>query len=291
MINLTEKLKWIAEPLVTLGDVSISTYNIIFAIIALLALYWFTRLVRLVFERIAIETDENNRHALYVIQRFIHYTIVVVGIVVALSALGVDMSKLAMIATALSVGIGMGMQSIFNNFFSGFIILFERSLKVGDYIELDQGLDGIVIEIRVRSTLIRTSDNLDVVVPNSEFVTGRVTNWTHNDPTRRLCVPFSVAYQSDIDKVKNIVMEAARHIPTTLLHQDDRRMDVWMERFGDNRLDFILAVWVDPRLNTRPGALTANYLEAIEAAFRKNGIETPLPKREIYIRTDQLSSV
>jgi small-conductance mechanosensitive channel len=287
MINLTEKLKWISEPLVTFGDSSISTYNIIFAVIALSALYWFTRLVRVVFERIATETDENNHHALYVIQRFIHYAIVVVGIVVALSALGVDMSKLAMIATALSVGIGMGMQSIFNNFFSGFIILFEKSLKVGDYIELDQGLGGVVIEIRVRSTLIRTGDNLDVVVPNSEFVTGRVTNWTHNDPTRRLRIPFSVAYHSDVDKVKKVVLDAARGVHTTL-KDTDRQMDVWLERFGDNSLDFILAVWVDPRLNTRPGALTANYLEALESAFRKNGIEIPFPQREIHIRTGDL---
>lgn len=286
MINLTEKLKWIADPLVTFGDVSISTYNIIFAVIVLSALYWFTRLVRVVFDRLAEETDENNHHALYVIQRFIHYAIVVVGIIVALSALGVDMSKLAMIATALSVGIGMGMQTIFNNFFSGFIILLERSLKVGDYIELDQGLSGTVIEIRVRSTLVRTSDNLDVVVPNSEFVTGRVSNWTHNDPTRRLRIPFSVAYHSDVAKVKNVVLEAARRVPTTL-SRDDRRMDVWMERFGDNSLDFILAVWVDPRLNTRPGALMANYLEEIEAAFRQHGIEIPFPQREIHIRAGQ----
>lgn len=286
MINLSEQLKWVSEPLVTFGDTSISAYNIIFAVIALSALYWFTRLVRVVFERIAAETDENNHHALYVIQRFIHYAIVVVGLVVTLSALGVDMSKLAMIATALSVGIGMGMQSIFNNFFSGFIILFEKSLKVGDSIELQQGLSGTVVEIRVRSTLIRTGDNLDVVVPNSEFVTGRVSNWTHNDPTRRLRIPFSVSHQNDVEKVKAVVMEVAARVPTTL-NRDDMKIDVWMERFADSSMDFVLAVWVDPRLNTRPGAMTANYLEAIEAAFRQRGIKSPSSTREIFVNSDK----
>lgn len=287
MINLSEKLQWVSTPLVTFGDTSISTYNIIFASIIFSALFWFTRLVRIVFERIAAETDHDNHHALYVIQRFVHYAVVALGIVVALSALGVDMSKLAMIATALSVGIGMGMQSIFNNFFSGFIILFERSLKVGDYIELEHGVGGTVIEIRVRSTLIRTTDNLDMVVPNSEFVAGRITNWTHSDPTRRLRIPFGVAYGTDVEKVKKVVRESALSVPTTLVG-DTTSMDVWLEKFGDNSLDFILAVWVDPRLNTRPGALMANYLEAIEAAFREQGIEIPFPQRVIHIHKDQL---
>jgi len=288
MINLSEKLKWIAEPLVTFGDVSISTYNIIFAFIVLSALYWLTRLVRVVFGRIAAETDENNRHALYVIQRFIHYAIVVVGIVVALSALGMDMSKLALIATALSVGIGMGMQSIFNNFFSGFIILFEKSLKVGDFIELEKGLGGTVIEIRVRSTLIRTTDNLDVVVPNSEFVTGRVTNWTHNDSTRRLRVPFGVAYGTDVALVKRVALEVAASVVTTI-SSEKQKPDVWLEGFGDSSLNFVLAVWIDPRLNTRPGALMANYFEALEAAFRQYGIEIPFPQRDLHIRTGNIS--
>jgi len=289
MTNLFEKLKWISEPLVTFGNVSISTYNIIFAIIVLSALYWFTRLVRVVFDRIAAETDENNHHALYVIQRFVHYAIIVVGCIVALSALGVDMSKLAMIATALSVGVGMGMQSIFNNFFSGFIILFERSLKVGDYIELEQGLGGTVIEIRVRSTLIRNNDNLDIVVPNSEFVTGRVTNWTHNDPTRRLRIPFGVAYGTDVERVKRIALEAALKVPTTL-QDEERKADVWLEGFGDSSLNFILAIWVDPRRNNRPGALMANYFEALESTFRQNAIEIPFPQRDLHLRTGNFSS-
>ncbi len=286
-MSFGEIMKWAAEPLLTLGDISVSVYNVFFALVVVSIIYWLTRLVRIVFERIESEMDEGNHHALYVIRRFIHYAIIFVGIVVTLSALGIDMSKLAMIATALSVGVGMGMQTIFNNFFSGFIILFEKSLKVGDYIELQQGLGGTVVEIRVRSTLIRTSDNLDVVVPNAEFVSGRVTNWTHNDPTRRLRIPFSVAYGTDITMLKKVVMAAASAIPTTLTNPD-KKSDVWLEKFGDNSLEFILAVWVDPRLNTRPGALVANYLEALEATFRQHHIQVPFPQREIHVRSGSL---
>ena len=170
--------------------------------------------------------------------RLFHYAILTIGIVVALSSIGLDFTKLTLFVSALGVGLGFGLQAIFSNFVAGLIVLFEKSLKVGDFVELESGVTGEVREINIRSTLITTNDNIDILVPNSEFVGGRVTNWTLREVFRRLRVPFGVAYGTDKDLVKKAALEAAAAVPFTLMNSPNRQPQVWLVAFGDSSLNF-----------------------------------------------------
>jgi len=244
----------------------------------------FSSFLRRMLAKIAERNDGENS-AFYTVGRLAHYLILLIGIVIALSSIGLDFSNLALVAGALSVGIGFGLQSIVNNFVSGLILLFERSLKTGDFIELDSGVRGVVMEINVRSTLINTNDNVDIIVPNSELVSAKVTNWTLRDATRRMRIPFGVAYGTDKDKVKKAVLEAADRVPETLRSTKIYDPQVWLVSFGDSSLDFELIVWVSQAAVKRPSGIAAAYMWEIESSLNQYEIEIPFPQRDLHIRS------
>jgi small-conductance mechanosensitive channel len=223
---------------------------------------------------------------LYALERLLHYLLITLGIIIGVASIGVDFTNLALIAGALGVGIGFGLQAIVNNFVSGLILLFERSLRVGDFVELDSGVTGEVKEINVRSTLITTTDNVDVLVPNSEFIGGKMINWTLTDAVRRIHVPFGVAYGSDKDLVRKAALEAAAKVPWSLKNpRKDRAAQVWLVSFGDSSLDFELVVWVNPEAVKRPQVVQAAFLWEIESALRDYRIEIPFPQRDLHLRS------
>lgn len=277
----------ISQEIVVVGETQITLLSISLCILTLAFMTLVVSLNTRFFNRVRSRTDENNLASLYILQRFSHYIIIAIGVFVALTTLGVDLTHLALLATALSVGIGFGLQSIFNNFFSGIIVLLERSLKVGDFIELDGGIAGTVQEINIRSTMVRTRNNIDIVVPNSEFVNGRVSNWTLGDTFSRFQIPFGVAYGTDKEKVKKAVLEAAEKVPMTL-YGEGREPDVWLVNFGDSSLDFQLVVWVELRTNTRPGGIIAQYLWEIESSLKEHQIQIPFPQRDLHIKSGRL---
>jgi len=275
----------LATTLFHLGDTAVTSYGLlrVALIVALSALV--SRLVRRALTRLTSQRFALHQATLYTLTRVLHYLIMVIGLMVALSSIGLNFSNLALVAGALSVGIGFGLQSIVNNFVSGLILLFERTVKVGDFIELDSGVTGIVKEINVRSTLINTNDNVDIIVPNGELIAGRVTNWTLRETIRRVHVPFGVAYGSDKELVKKAVLEAAAAVSHTLADEPHHEPQVWLVGFGDSSLDFELVVWVRSESVKRPGAVQAAYLWEIESAFRKYGIEIPFPQRDLHLRS------
>ena len=177
------------------------------------------------------------------------------------------------------------MQTLISNFVAGLIILFERSLKVGDFVELSTGLSGEVREINIRSTLITTNDNVDILVPNSEFVNSQVTNWTMRDTQRRVHIPFGVAYGTDKELVKTAVLEAAEEVKWSLLHDVNKQPQVWFVQFGDSSLNFELVVWLKPEAVKRPSAVQAAYLWEIETRLKKYSIEIPFPQRDLHLRS------
>ncbi|RZV34015.1 MAG: mechanosensitive ion channel [Chromatiales bacterium] len=254
-------------------------------LVILLVAYLLSRGIRYALRRFSEKDTTGNQATLYTLSRLTHYAIIIIAIVVALSSIGLDLSKLALVAGALSVGIGFGLQSIVSNFVSGLIILFEHTLRVGDYIELDTGLTGTVKAINVRSTLINTNDNIDIVVPNSEFVTARLTNWTLGERVLRVRIPFGVAYGSDKDLVKQAAIEAAEEVAYTLTHIKRRRPDVWLVDFGDSSLNFLLTVWVNREGARRPTRTRAAYLWALETKLTEYGIEIPFPQRDLNLRS------
>ncbi|MGL6159322.1 mechanosensitive ion channel family protein [Microbulbifer sp.] len=198
--------------------------------------------------------------------------------------LGLDTSKLALIAGALSVGIGFGLQAIFSNFISGLILLLEQPLRVGDLVELESGVFGRIRDINVRSTRITTRDNVDILVPNTEFVTGRVINHTLDDPVRRIHVPFGVAYGSDPDLVREAALEAAERVNIT--HSDwQRKTEVWLMEFGDSTLKFKLVVWVNSNMVSPLDDPYALYNLELLLEFREKGIEVLFPQRDLHLRS------
>jgi len=271
--------------LFTVGEKPVTGGDFLRAIIILLIAMLLSRGVRHGIRRVG-ETDLGGTEAsLYTVGRLTHYTIIILAVIVALATIGLDFSSLALVAGALSVGIGFGLQAIVNNFVSGLVILFEHSLRVGDYIELDTGLTGTVKAINVRSTLINTNDNIDIVVPNSEFVTTRLTNWTLGERTLRMRIPFSVAYGSDKELVKKAALEAAAEVQYTLTNMKGREPDIWLVEFGDNGLNFLLLVWVNRQGAKRPTRTRAAYLWALETKFREYDIEIPFPQRDLRLRS------
>ncbi|PPD39329.1 MAG: hypothetical protein CTY16_19230 [Methylobacter sp.] len=231
------------------------------------------------------ERQRGSSAFLYTVSRLTHYLLLIIGVSIGLSSVGVDLSNFAMIAGALSLGIGFGLQAIVSNFVSGLIVLFERSLRIGDFVELSSGVAGEVRAINVRSTLVTTTDMVDILVPNSEFVNGKVINWTLTDASRRIHIPFGVSYGSDKELVRTAALEAAQLTPHTLKHHGGREPEVWLTNFGDSSLDFELVVWVQPQAVKKPQRVRAAYYWELETALAKYGIEIPFPQRDIHIRS------
>lgn len=281
-----QRVKGLAD--VTLFHVSetpVTGSDIFRVLIILLVAFLLSRGIRYAIRRVSDRDSTGTQASLYTLSRLSHYTIIIIALFIALSSIGLNLSSLALVAGALSVGIGFGLQSIVSNFVSGLIILFEHTLRVGDYIELDTGLTGTVKAINVRSTLINTNDNIDIVVPNSEFVTTRLTNWTLGERVLRVRIPFGVAYGSDKEVVRQAAIEAAEEVPYTLTHIKRRRPDVWLVDFGDSSLNFLLTVWVNREGARRPTRTRAAYLWALETKLREHGIEIPFPQRDLNLRS------
>lgn len=272
------------KPLFEINETPITALSIARFLGILLIAWIVSRIMRGMFRRIARAQGSENGGPLFVIRRVLHYTIIIIGFMIGLSSIGVDVSKFALIATALSIGIGFGLQNMINNFVSGIILLFEKSLKIGDFVELESGVTGEVREMRVRSTVITTNDNVDIVVPNSEFVSGRVVNWTMTDTSRRTRIPFGVAYGTDKELVRRALLDAAMKVPYTL-KDPKRKPQVWLVGFGDSALNFELVVWLTPDAVKRPGAVNAHYCWEIETTLKLHNIEIPFPQQDLHIRT------
>lgn len=276
---------WLGVTLFEVGDTPVTTLGIIRLILIVTIAWWISKLARRGLDRVSTMRPNLNRASVYTLNRLLHYTIITVGFLVGLSSIGIDLSKFALFASALGVGVGFGLQTLVSNFIAGLMLLFEKSLKVGDFIELESGIIGEVREINIRSTLITTNDNIDIVVPNSVFVNGHVMNWTMRDVYRRIHVPFGVAYGTDKELVRKAVLEAANSISHTLNLDESRKPQVWLTGFGDSSLNFELIVWLTSEAVKRPGAVQADYLWAIETALKKYNIEIPFPQRDLHLRS------
>ena len=199
-----------------------------------------------------------------------------------LAAAGFDFGNIAIIAGALSVGIGFGLQNIVNNFVSGLILLFERPIRKGDWVVVG-GTEGFVQNIQIRSTLIRTFDQSDVIVPNSELISNQVTNWMLSSKRGRAIIPVGVAYGSNIEQVRDILLDIAKNNENVI--QTGHRIEprVLFREFGDSSLNFELRVFLK-EIEGRLGIISdLNF--AIDKAFREANIEIPFPQRDVHVRT------
>ena len=229
--------------------------------------------------------SRHGRDALYIVERLTTYGLTLIGLIAGLSTVGLDLSSLAIFAGAVGVGVGLGLQGIVREFVSGLVLIFDRVLNVGDYVELPDGKRGLVQEIGPRAVRVVTNDNIDIVVPNSKFIEGAVVNWTLRGRTSRIHIPFRVAYGADRQKVREVVLEAVRSVPFTMPETDDRRTQVWLVGFGESGLEFELLVWPTPDAVKRPAAMRAAYTWAIADALDRACIEVPFPQMEVRLRS------
>ena len=271
--------------LVELSGVTITLAGVVAAAATLVVAYVISLLVGRSVRRYGERRGGASQATLYTVSRLARYTILAVGVLLAISLLGVPISRFAVLAGGLGVGLGFGLQAIFSNFVAGLILLFDRSLKVGDFVELESGVNGEVRDIKIRATTVVTNDNIDILVPNSEFVGGRVVNWTHRDVSRRLRVPFGVAYGTDKELVKRAALEAAAEVPFTLALDGVRRPQVWLADFGESSLQFELVTWLTAEATKKPLAVKAAYNWALHSALQRYDIEIPFPQRDVNVRT------
>jgi small-conductance mechanosensitive channel len=218
----------------------------------------------------------------YTLGRLTQYFVITIGVLVALFVIGLNLTSLAVIFTALSVGIGFGLQYIAADIASGFILLFERPVRVGDRITIGED-EGDVQSINLRTTLVLTNNRVSIIVPNSKLVSQRLINWSYGDPRARIAIPIGVSAESDIDLVTNTLLKAAEDIDNVLTEPAPK---VQFLKFGDWSLDFRLLVWTNrPRLHMQ---IRSDINYRIDKLFREAKIEIPYPQTELRIRQGSL---
>lgn len=271
---------WLEIPLLPIGGTRFTVWMVLYlAVLIVLLVYATGKLKAWMVNRLLARTriDIGVRQAVGSIFR---YVIVAVGFMIILQTAGIDLSALTVLAGALGIGVGFGLQNITNNFVSGLIILFERPIKVGDRIEVGN-VTGNVVKISPRATTIVTNDHIAIIVPNSEFISSQVINWSYTNRDVRLNFPVGVAYQSDPELVRKTLLEVAAEHPGVL---KERKADVLLQEFGDSSLNFILRVWTR-EYTTTPGVLRSELNYAICRKFKEHGIEIPFPQRDLHFRS------
>jgi small-conductance mechanosensitive channel len=285
--NAWDRLVELADfHLFNIGDTAVTPAGLFKMLLILGLAFGISWLIRFLLARGLRERRAAQSPAFYTLGRLLHYVIILAGTFAALSSIGIDFASFALIAGALSVGIGFGLQAIVSNFVSGLILLFEGTLRVGDYIELDSGLCGVVKEINTRATLVHTNDSVDVVVPNSELVTTKLTNWTLRETVARVRVPFGVAYGSDKELVRKLALEAVKDVDFALTNMPGREPQIRLTSFGDSALEFDALIWVSRQGVRRPMRIKGSFLWALETLLREHNIEIPFPQRDLHVRSD-----
>src|SRR5947208_15216058 len=262
-----------------LPGITLSLLQIFLVIGLLIAVFWLSsRTKRFLFTSLLARSglDRALQHA---IAQIVGYIVLIVGTLIVLDNAGIHLGALTVFAGAVGVGVGFGLQNIASNFISGLVILAERPITIGDRVEV-AGITGQVKQIRARSTVILTNDNIAMIVPNTKFIDSPVTNWTYTDPRVRFRIPVGVAYGSDIAKVREALLAAGRENPNTL---KEPAPSVFLQKFGDSSIDFELVVW-SSEMSARPSRYRSDINFAIEPKFREAGIEIAFPQRDLHIR-------
>ena len=267
-------------PYLSLGNFGLTLAFLVKATIFLGLLWFFTRVAIRVLRTQILDKTALGEGRKFSLQRLVSYALFALGVLTGLNVLGLDLSSLTVFSGALGIGLGLGFQSIAKNFASGLILLVEQPVKVSDRVQVDDLL-GEIVRVESRATWVRTNDNVVMIVPNSEFIEGRVTNWTANDRNVRINVPLGVSYGSDPEKVRSVLLRVGGEHPDVLA---DPAPGVIFTGFGDSSLDFELRVWTYRQVTT-PRTISSDLYFAVFAALRKEGIEIPFPQRDLHLRS------
>lgn len=273
----------LTAPAFSIGGTDISLWKILTIVITFSLVVVTARFLKRILtgKLLTAVHDEGTRVALGTI---VQYLVVFFGFLLVLQSAGIDLSTLTVLSGTIGIGIGFGLQNIVDNFFSGLIILLERPIKVGDRIDVGT-INGDVIRIAIRSTTVRTNENINIIIPNSEFVSKQVINWSHTDRNVRISIPVGVSYRSDPKQVRDVLLKVAEHHPAIL---EKPAPDVIFHEFGSSSLNFELRVWTRTHIQI-PKILRSEMNYRIFDELKQNGIEIPFPQRDIHFRSTDIS--
>lgn len=270
--------------LFTAGQTRVTLWSVTYVLVLVWLLFWFTQRVQhwvidgpLLRQRL----DINRRQVAGTLTR---YAMLMVGLLVIVQTAGIDLTTFNVLAGAVGIGIGFGLQNIISNFVAGLIIMFERPIKIGDRVVVGQ-TEGNVVAIGARSTTVLDNDNVTVIVPNSRFITDEVINWNHNDNKVRFRIPVAVAYGSDARLVARLLLEVAQADADVL---QDPEPAVRFLAFGDDGIELELRAWSSNLLD-RKGRLISQLNFAIYERFNAEGIEFPFPQRDLHLKSGVLN--
>ena len=278
---------WLNDPIIPIGD-GVS----ILAVIKFLLIFIIGFSIATFYRKKITDASENYLKNTSIATRTLlanlgYYFLVAITFGIGLKSVGIDLSSLTILVGALSVGIGFGLQNIVSNFISGIILIFEKSIQVGNVIEISSGIRGKVSQINMRSSVITTFDNIEIIIPNSTLMQNNVINLTFSDDVRRLHVPFGIAYGSNIDDVIKIILNSLEKSNLIYIkHMTDKLPSVKMKAMGASSIDFELLVWINenPNENGIGSSNISDFLIFIYKTLQENNIEIPFPQMDIHLR-------
>lgn len=279
---VTSFLLFFNKTLFTIGESEISIGTIIIFFFSFyLLLYTSTKIRKLLLTKVLTKSKlkKSFRES---IANGVRVTMILVGTIIIIQAVGIDLSALSLLAGALGVGIGFGFQKVTDNLISGLTILIEEPIKVGDRVEVGD-VSGDIVNISLRSTTIITNDNISIIVPNSEFISSKVINWSHNNRIIRFRFPLGVSYSEDPEIVTKLLLEVADENPNV---EKEPKPKVFFEGFGDSALDFKLGVWTSTHTD-KPETIRSEIYFSIFKKFKENNITIPFPQRDVHIKNQE----
>lgn len=283
--------RWLAQPLFQVGQTQVTLATLAVTLALILGIWWLAMALERALLRVARRKGADEHPAqlarMHLLSRLVRYTVWVLGTVVVLNHAGIDLSSVALLGGAVAFGLGFGRQNVFFNFISGIIILLEGTMRVGDFVDLESGVRGHVKKIAMRYTRITTNDEIDVLVPNSEFINGRVINWSFDASWRRMRIPFGVAYGTPKEVVREAAVAAARRVQG-VLDEPGHEPTVWLQAYGESSMDDELVVWANRKLTTAPGSTHAKLMWALGDELHARGVEIPFPQRDLHVRSGRL---
>lgn len=282
--DVTEHLDSIAF---TVGNIKLSVYTILRTLVFGFLLFWLGRLSNVTGKRMIRTQQAMDPGTREVAAKLFEIAVFVVIFLLLLNIMGIDLTALAVFGGALGVGLGFGLQQIASNFISGIIILLDRSLTIGDYIQLEDGRAGTLRELSMRSATLETYDGKDIMVPNERFITTSFTNWTHNNKQQRYPINFQVAYDTDLEKLFPILREVVASHPKVMSGDDipfEMRPDAEIAKFEDSGINILVEFWMEG-IDDGEHRVGGDLLLMIWQALKANGIVIPFPQRVVKVTT------
>lgn len=282
---LDEVIKVLDAMAVQVGDIRVSVYGFLRIFIVGSLLFWLGRVSNRTGQNLIRNHESLDVKTKELFAKLYEIILIFVVILLLLKVMGINLTALAVFGGAVGVGLGFGLQAIASNFISGVIIIIDKSLSVGDHVELEDGKAGVVTQLNMRSTTLETFDGKDIVVPNEKFITSTFTNWTHKNKKQRYRVDFSVSYNTDVRNTVELIKKAVATHPQVLSGEDypiEERPDCEIDSFGDNGINMFVEFWmegIDDGKNRVGGDLYLIILETLQ----QNGIEIPFPQRDVRI--------